>query len=121
MISYYYHLLKNLRYLPAYLRQDKSERTQEKTCDNYNRSYERPLDKFRNGSRLSILNKNIIHINPSETESFYVKQHYKIIKECLWGIQEEIKILEIGMGYGKILFPLSCLFPYVSFHGVDFC
>ncbi len=110
------------RYVSVFLHK-KINRTQKRVQDTYNDGFHISKLKAmtRKNKRGFVLDGRIIKTTRQEYRQYYVGAHYKNMLEHIGKAKNEnIKVLEVGSGYGRTFFPLSSLFPNWLFYGIEY-
>jgi ubiquinone/menaquinone biosynthesis C-methylase UbiE len=96
-------------------------RTQEHVLSEYNRGWSKNLDKMRTrGVRMSSINGLWRRVSQIDLNKRFITLQHKYISKHLGGDDKNVKILEVGAGYGRIIFPMSMLFKNASFYGLEY-
>ena len=65
-----------------------------------------------------VVDGKFVSASTLELDRHFVGTHYDGILNR--AVQAPAKVLEVGAGYGRMLFPLSCLFPNSQFYGIEY-
>jgi ubiquinone/menaquinone biosynthesis C-methylase UbiE len=120
------HWLRNAKYLPAYIRGPNRDRNQSWIFENYNDRWveiETDIPKAKRNyhtPRLMVLDSRFVHATTAELNQRHVRTHFEGITRYYPSGQTPEKILEVGGGHGRTLFPVSLLFPRSNFYALEY-
>lgn len=115
---------RNLGYLSGHLGKRVVDRKQSFTQAGYEKTWSIDLAKHKEYyrvPRLLVLNNRFTSVTTLELDYHLVKTHHDGIRRYAKApASGPMKILEIGAGFGRILFPISSLFPEAECYGVEY-
>ncbi len=118
----YWQVAKNTQYLLSYLGlSNRFKRTQDFTYDTYTEFFSRDTKKLKRvKQRLARINNQFITTTTLALENEFIKAHAQAISSVLGTEATGAKLLEVGGGYGRTIFPLSCIFPQADFYALEY-
>lgn len=115
---------RNFSYLSGHLGQRVMDRKQSVTQSGYEKTWTVDFDqlkKYYRLPRLLVINKRFSSVTTLELDYHLIKTHFDAIREnAPRPANGPMKILEIGAGYGRILYPISSLFPGAECYGIEY-
>lgn len=98
-------------------------RTQEYVFNYYNQKFALDMEKLRDrylAPRLAVVQDRFVRVSSFELDSLQIGEHYRAIRGQYPDGKDPQRVLEVGAGYGRTLFPLSRAFPNAEFWGLEY-
>jgi tRNA G46 methylase TrmB len=111
-------MFRNVRYCSSYIKRPQHRRTQNIVHNEYQKIYSDGAYNKHQKQRLAVVNGLFTYLDKADLDVQFIREHHRSICRLLG--DSAGRVLEVGSGDGRIIYPIATALPKLDFFGIEY-